>query len=143
MVQWGPFNPPPAPVAKGQPRPELRRSPKPKRSSGQAVYFGAAMVGAMLVFGSYHLFFHSPSPERTAAREVPAAPPRSPTIGRIVVTEGDSCIKKEYDNVTGSLTVAGDGTCNMPNVSGQGGPSQYQMPGNRLEQVRKGFLKQQ
>lgn len=140
MVQFGPFNPP-APVAKAQPRPKLRRSRKRKRSSGQAAYFGAAMIGAMLVWGSYYLFFHSRSSEKIAAREASAAPSRSPTIGKIVVTDGDSCIKKDYDNITGTLKAAG--TCDVSHPSWQGGAAQYQIPDNRLELVRKGFLKQQ
>ena len=142
MAQWGPYKPP-ATAAEERPRPTSRPSPKPRRSSGQAAYFGAAMIGAMLVFGSYYLFFHSRASEKVATTEAPATPSRNQTIGKIVVTERDSCTKKEFDNITGALKLAGDRSCEMPSISGQGGGApQYQVPSNRLEQVRKGFLKQ-
>jgi hypothetical protein len=148
MVQFGPFNPP-APAAKEPPRqqhvrqtqPRSRRARKAARASGQGVFFGAAMTGAMLVCGSYYWLFLSGRADSIASSA--AAASRSPTIGKIIVTEGDQCIKKEYDNITGALKVAGDRTCDTPNPLGAGGSPQYHVPDNRLEMVRKGFLRQQ
>lgn len=132
------------PVSHSLHKPRTAARPRKRaRSKGSLPLFLASLTGVFIVFAGYFLitpYLGSPKTPAPSAHEEATGASKNPALGKIVVGEGTGCRNLEFDNATGGVRDTAT-ACAGPAQSGSAPRAQYQMPGNRLDTIRKSFAK--